>query len=410
MAAGIDVVAAATAQQQQQEQQQQDATERVAVYLPHVLRQQWSTAVLPNVFDEAMARMMEAHAPVPFAHGCAASDPALTITGLHQTHYLLLKAHLESYGGGVQLADVRPDDMLIQSFNFSHTRAFIFPSYESLTVHTRQEQYHNKKVVQARRREKTLEHARGELAQLRALCQQRAKFIAMDIEAYEFNHNVITEVGFTTAEPQAPTANDTLPPAPFSAVSLPGDSVLAYKLSSHHILVSENMAYHNGVRVADNKFAFHGESVVLSERSALQFLAAYLSQADVVVGHALQSDVQLLRRRGFRLLDGKVTLDTQTMWKAARNNIDNVRLSSILDACAITYSALHNAGNDARYTMEAALRIASLGDTASVPTAALLSPSSAFGKHTPVDQLDTRHIVPVERPVIAVAVATAATQ
>ncbi|KAI9173299.1 hypothetical protein H9P43_007430 [Blastocladiella emersonii ATCC 22665] len=208
------------------------------------------------------------------------------------------------------------------------------------------------------------------------------RIVALDIEAYEFNHRVLTEFGYTVADlfPSPPHYPETTDPCTtYLPVTLAGDTRdedgmprdWALRLTSRHLLVREHLGYRNGVRVADAKDDFHARSAVLSLSDSLAHVVRVLGTATALVGHAIASDLAFLRGAGAGravathapAAAATCVIDTQVMFKAVTATLDTLRLAKILDALAVPYvpPILHNAGNDAWYTMLAFLKMAGVG-------------------------------------------------
>lgn len=93
----------------------------------------------------------------------------------------------------------------------------------------------------------------------------------------------------------------------------------------------------------------------------------------VLVGHDVNQDIRFLLRMGYdvsnlgTLHKGSPKIDTQNLYRAVQQEKDHskratltasVRLSRILEEYDITPWGLHNAGNDAVYTLQAMLAMA----------------------------------------------------
>ncbi|KAJ3368522.1 hypothetical protein GGF31_006342 [Allomyces arbusculus] len=386
-----------------------------------------STAIDP--FDAFMAHWMASYR-VPFVHGVTAADTDLTATALGTPTYHTLRhavaaalaatAHpsLLAYTVAHEplaatlarlLPPVKPDTVLVDATNFSHTAAFFFPNYESVLTHLRAEAYNNKKIVQRKKRERTLALARLELDRARQLVAAAAgvfphgparpgrdatvvlRIVALDIEAYEFNHKLLTEIGYSIADVVVSSPYLTpcaTPPSRETETASRNPSRLAAavpetwhawptlesttRLQMFHYLVEEHLALRNGVRVADAKDAFLGTSVTAPLATALANVAGVIRSADILVGHAVASDLQFLKRERVRFTtvpmaqavvgDGAAVsvADTQSMYKALTGSVDCVRLAKVLDHVHVGYdpARLHNAGNDAWYTLLAFMTMA----------------------------------------------------
>lgn len=80
----------------------------------------------------------------------------------------------------------------------------------------------------------------------------------------------------------------------------------------------------------------------------------------ILVGHDVDADIRFLRKIGYEInnLQLHEACDTTTMWKALKREINPRSLAGILAELGITGWNLHNAGNDAVYTLQAMLGIA----------------------------------------------------
>lgn len=81
----------------------------------------------------------------------------------------------------------------------------------------------------------------------------------------------------------------------------------------------------------------------------------------VLVGHDLTNDTEYLRKIGFDILhlSGVVdSLDTSAIYRALHCDSNSTSLGRVLHGLGITAWNLHNAGNDAGYTLQALLAMA----------------------------------------------------
>ncbi|KAJ3307330.1 hypothetical protein HDU93_006078, partial [Gonapodya sp. JEL0774] len=154
------------------------------------------------------------------------------------------------------------------------------------------------------------------------------------------------------------------------------ESKQEWGVKSYHVVVAEHAQWRNGIHVADarDSFAF-GATATLSLKPLVKKLKAAIAKADYLVAHAASSDETLLRRIGVPI-KSKTVLDTQVMARAVllatsasatstpAALIHPPRLSTLLTHLAVPYDpvALHNAGNDARYTMEAFLKMGKMAN------------------------------------------------
>lgn len=84
----------------------------------------------------------------------------------------------------------------------------------------------------------------------------------------------------------------------------------------------------------------------------------------VLVGHDFSNDIRYLERLGYAVQNlsslhpTHPVIDTQALYRAHTRNRDPESLGNVLAGMEITPWSLHNAGNDAAYTMQAMLAIA----------------------------------------------------
>ena len=164
--------------------------------------------------------------------------------------------------------------------------------------------------------------------------------IALDLEAWEFDNARITELGFTVYEPAS------------------------NKLTPYHYIIQENAHHKNGSLVPDHRDRFiTGNSIHSSLLDAFNVLSGLMSQGYVaLVGHGIQSDLNMILDSGLPKLPSErvVQIDTQMLFLQIDRAADQSRLEDVLKHFKIPHRFLHNAGNDAFYTMMVVLRIAGI--------------------------------------------------
>ncbi|KAI9790747.1 MAG: hypothetical protein M1816_004889 [Peltula sp. TS41687] len=198
-------------------------------------------------------------------------------------------------------------------------------------------------------------------------------FICVDVEAYEKDNSLITEIGISTL--------DTL-----DLLSLPpgdGGSAWMKKMRCRHFRVQEyaDLRNHVHVRGCPDKFDF-GKSEWISKKDAKDVLTGCFSPpfsgpADaeeqsaqdgaaarrrfVLVGHSVQDDLTYLSKLGFdpRTVPGFLeVVDTGSLWRAFKREPVHRTLEITLYQLGLTGWHLHNAGNDAAYTLQAMIALA----------------------------------------------------
>ena len=175
------------------------------------------------------------------------------------------------------------------------------------------------------------------------------RLVAFDLEAYEYNNQLLLELGLSIYEPS-----------------------VACKIRTRHFILSEHSAsLRNGRLIPDHRDNF---TFGRSERASLREAHAALCEALAVgsgpvaiVGHGIRSDFEMLGQARLPALPSvDQILDTQTIYlQLIRSSSDETctsRLETVLEWLQIEPLYLHNAGNDAHYTMLACLRMAGIKD------------------------------------------------
>lgn len=165
--------------------------------------------------------------------------------------------------------------------------------------------------------------------------------VAIDVEAWEQNPNKITEIGLAVYDPRDQW------------------TLVVPRIRTAHILVKENKSMNNGRYVPDNKMRFNGgvsyEMLSTELRGWLSdVLAYYLNKCTgVLVGHNVGGDIQWLARHGVMEVRDIETVDTEKVHHLSRPTGGLLR--GLLRTVEIPHLNLHNAANDAYYTLLAAM-------------------------------------------------------
>lgn len=196
-------------------------------------------------------------------------------------------------------------------------------------------------------------------------------FISIDVECNERCHSQTTEVGLSILDTRD------------LAGIAPGQEAVNWtsRIKSRHLRVVEygHIINHDFIPGCPDRFEFGDSEWVKLEdvpsivdncfRSYLPEIAdAEDTQAErrnvVLVGHNPSADVNFFLDLGvplFRESKEKSvfldTVDTAEVFRVSRQEMNVRSLGSILATFGITGWHLHNAGNDARYTMEAMVRM-----------------------------------------------------
>jgi hypothetical protein len=204
-------------------------------------------------------------------------------------------------------------------------------------------------------------------------------FVCVDVEAWERNNDVITEIGVSFLDTQD-----------IAAVQPGQDGEnWARKINTQHFRIDEYAHHvnHQFVLGCPDKFEF-GKSEFISVKDAAKVVAACFQLASwhqtsleprnlILVGHDIAHDIAYLRKIGFDVMtlpNLYDRIDTSVLHKAWKRNAQPRSLSSMLLDLGMTAWNLHNAGNDAHYTMQCMLGISFR------ETSAQVGPSEVIGK------------------------------
>ncbi|KAF1984301.1 hypothetical protein K402DRAFT_423105 [Aulographum hederae CBS 113979] len=189
------------------------------------------------------------------------------------------------------------------------------------------------------------------LKQMALLCasKQPIAIMAIDVEAWEWNTKLVTEVGSAWVE-GAGTDN---------------------AINSRHWVPEENKHRRNKKFAPDarDKFAFGVTvtqktlDIVDSLREIMESLLA-THTAVFLVGHSIQGDVKWLKSIGLDIekMKGWVVCDIANAERFIATSPNVMKFENIMRAYGIDFvqGNLHNAGNDAAYTLQTTLKLMDL--------------------------------------------------
>ncbi|ORX40397.1 hypothetical protein BCR36DRAFT_190173 [Piromyces finnis] len=178
---------------------------------------------------------------------------------------------------------------------------------------------------------------------IRSRIDKEKLFLCLDIEAYELEKKFLTEFGWCIFKK---------------------DGVI---LENKHFIVKENMKYHNGIHVPDNRENYlFGKSEIRELKEIEEELKIDVAKVNYLVGQGVISDIRFLKKikfktSKFKKMNGKYVpefgiIDTMDLYSGYFLK-QGVSLEKMLIKLNISYDKLHNAGNDANYTMQVFLRI-----------------------------------------------------
>lgn len=214
---------------------------------------------------------------------------------------------------------------------------------------------------------------------IRDVFTRSAVLFSLDVEAWEMNTKLITEIGIAIYDPFAKgEARNNIRDA--NIVNLGGVSIMP-TIKQIHIRIKETVKLINGQYVPNHVDNFNGgTTLVLSRYEAAVFVQALIDHFFVyttasengdalveenvqqqlkktyLVGHDVGGDVKWLKNLGISLPQNHLRLDTAQMMKIQHGK-DNVGLARSLQLLDIPHNFLHNAGNDAYYTLLLAFKL-----------------------------------------------------
>lgn len=179
-----------------------------------------------------------------------------------------------------------------------------------------------------------------------AVFNRQTILFSIDMEAWEHNSEEITEIGIAIYDPR----DQQLSVVP--------------TINQAHIRIEESLHRRNGKYVPDKAENFNGpETFVMQRREAVAFVEqmiryhfCHAQDSAALVGHDVRNDIDMLKKMGVNLPVFNTIIDTQKLFTIS-NGKDGLNLAATLRAVQIPFSNLHNAGNDAYYTLLAAMKM-----------------------------------------------------
>ncbi|CAD0109717.1 unnamed protein product [Aureobasidium uvarum] len=250
-----------------------------------------------------------------------------------------------------------------------------------------------------------------ELERLQRLKAAEPVFVCVDLEAYEFSQEKITEVGVSVLDSRHVIGSD------------PGPDGMEWlsKINTRHIIIQEHKRLVNKrfVHGCPDKFNF-GNSEVVPLKHIHKALTQLFDNPSpdsirasdqgsrnlILVGHGLSNDTAYLNKLGFAPhAKGNIIQDVDTQ-KFVGSKKQTVGLSRLMAGLGVQPENLHNAGNDAAYTMQALL-LMTVQHTNN-PGAYVNAVANAKGKVDPAKQRYKDHKAAVRERKIAEEKAKAA--
>ena len=186
-------------------------------------------------------------------------------------------------------------------------------------------------------------------------------FISVDVESYERSHNQITEIGIATLDSRALTG--------IASGQLARN--WQDKVKARHFIIDENAHLVNSKYVDGCPNSFE-KQFGISERISIKDAKSHITscfqisndegkhRTIILVGHDIQSDVNFLRALELDIANLPSVLevmDTANLYSSLKQLDQSTSLANVLCNLGIIGWNLHNAGNDAGYTLQALLAI-----------------------------------------------------
>lgn len=138
------------------------------------------------------------------------------------------------------------------------------------------------------------------------------------------------------------------------------------ELSSQHYLIQGNHLQKSKYAIERQQTFAFGETIVVPESLIPDILKTALDGVDVVVFHEKREDEEILNGYGVNLEEYKnvQVMDTQWCYKKhfmdKRNKMVGMSIEQLLEGFKIPAKDLHNAGNDAYYTLQLLLKMSQI--------------------------------------------------
>lgn len=183
---------------------------------------------------------------------------------------------------------------------------------------------------------------------MKAVFGRRSTLFCIDVEAWEYNTSYVTEIGIAIYDPRK-QANALMP-----------------SITLIHIIIQENRRKTNGKFVPEHSRNFNGKiTYIMPQAEAVKFIQSLIcyyfinerkTRECCLVGHDVRGDIEWLKKLGISFPSDTNSLDTQKIY-AATHGMNGASLTNALRIADLPHAFLHNAGNDAYYTLVLALRL-----------------------------------------------------
>ncbi|KAF7550426.1 hypothetical protein G7046_g8017 [Stylonectria norvegica] len=207
-------------------------------------------------------------------------------------------------------------------------------------------------------RERMLSETHAHLGLMGDFRVSGAVFVSVDVEALEYPPNPVSEVGLAILD-----TNDIVGITPGE-----GGRNWWPKIRNHHLRVKEYSKLRNRdfIKGCPDNFNF-GTSTFPRKAQVAEAVYAILgeytsaSRKIIIVGHDVHGDIKYMDSVGVHLLglEGYAgEIDSQQLHQVWKKTTNGRKLAAVLTDLGIRYQHLHNAGNDAHFTLCAVLGVA----------------------------------------------------
>lgn len=183
--------------------------------------------------------------------------------------------------------------------------------------------------------------------QMDRVFSRQSVLFCIDVEAWEKDPSKVTEIGIAIYDPR------------FQELALTPN------IKTLHLQISENLGLNNGKYVPNNRENFLGmQSWNFNMAAAIDIVQGlidrYFQEGQdydcSLVGHDLKNDINWLQNIGLHIPHDARELDTQTLYSYTHGR-QGASLKNCLRSVNQPAAYLHNAGNDAYYTILLALKL-----------------------------------------------------
>lgn len=181
---------------------------------------------------------------------------------------------------------------------------------------------------------------------LRSVYCKETILFSIDVEAWERETNFVTEIGLSIYDPRNQLAS------------------MIPSFKQVHIRIRENFNKLNGRFVPDHsQNSINGTSYVMTKKETVKFVQVLIdfyfnipSFPAALVGHGVTGDIKWFSNLGISFPPNFKIVDTQMLYSLTKGE-QGSSLKKALRKVDIPYAFLHNAFNDAYYTLVLAMKL-----------------------------------------------------